>query len=573
MDCKYCNNPVRAGARYCTYCGSAQEKHSGPCPHCGRLVSQGMKFCRHCGHSLEGVFCPLCQRINRPKVKYCAHCGAQMAVQALADPYGTGKLPIGLVLNRRYVITRKIAQGGMGAVYEAKEVPVSPDSHRLAIKEMSFSMLSHLKEAQQKAVVEGFRREYDLLSKLSHPNLVRAFEFFEENGRQYFVMEYIEGKTLETLIELLPPGVFFPIEHVLDWARQLCNALHYLHSQSPPIIYRDLKPSNIMEVSGSHLVKLFDFGIARYYKPGQLSDTVRFGTDGYLAPEIISYQTQTSQLTDVFALGAVLHQLLTCFDPQMNPWRRPSIRSVNPLVPESVLKAIEHALSLNPGKRSAGADVVLKELFGAHAEMEITGISLQNPFTQEYVTAGSQEVSGDVTVGQVSAAPAPNVPTPGTAVYLDLGKIQKGGRALRQLQVAAPPAATGRAECNVAWLSVYPQSISLSESRLTVAANTRNLPLSSWGNASKPNWYTNLPGFLGSWLGIHCTFLIALPCRHTGQVMISFPGYMNSVIEATIEVQPTYTASVIGWIVVAALVSIELILFVLVLLSFLLVLL
>jgi serine/threonine protein kinase len=118
------------------------------------------------------------------------------------------------------------------------------------------------------------------------------------------------GRTLESLIELLPPGAFFPLDHILDWARQLCDALHYLHSQTPPIIYRDLKPSNIMEVAGSHLLKLFDFGIARYYKPGQRSDTVRFGTDGYLAPEIVAYQTQTSKQTDVFALGAVLHQLL-----------------------------------------------------------------------------------------------------------------------------------------------------------------------------------------------------------------------------------------------------------------------
>src|SRR4030067_683894 len=122
MICKNCGSAVRNSARFCTQCGNPQEKRSGPCPHCGSSIFQGMRFCRQCGNSLEGVFCPLCQRPNRLNVKFCAHCGAQMAVQSIPDPFATGKLPVGQVLNGRYVIIRKIAQGGMGAVYEAKEV-------------------------------------------------------------------------------------------------------------------------------------------------------------------------------------------------------------------------------------------------------------------------------------------------------------------------------------------------------------------------------------------------------------------------------------------------------------------
>jgi serine/threonine protein kinase len=119
-----------------------------------------------------------------------------MASQRTTDPFGTGKLPPGQVLNGRYLILGKIAQGGMGAVYEAKEVPSSLQGGKLAIKEMSFTLLDRLREDQRQVVVESFQREYEFLSELRHPNLVRAHQFFEESGRQYFVMEYIEGCTL-----------------------------------------------------------------------------------------------------------------------------------------------------------------------------------------------------------------------------------------------------------------------------------------------------------------------------------------------------------------------------------------
>jgi serine/threonine protein kinase len=403
---------------------------------------------------------------------------------------------------------------------------------------------------------------------------VRAFEFFEENGRQFFVMEFIEGRTLESLIELLPPGVFFPLDHILDWARQLCAALHYLHSQTPPIIYRDLKPSNIMEVAGSHLLKLFDFGIARYYKPGQRSDTVRFGTDGYLAPEIIAYQTQTSKQTDVFALGAVLHQLLTRYDPQIDPWRRPSIQSVNPFVPANVLKAIEHALSLNPAARSPGADLVLRELFGNQAEVEITNVSMQNPFKRNPAPAEKVERPFEKTAGQIPQvqAPAPPAVKIDTTTYLDLGRVQQGQKATRQMQVTAPPAVTGRVTSSVSWLTAVPESISTADSRITVVADTRVLPLATWEASTKPGWFNHLPGLLRGWLGIHSSFFVPRPRNHQGRVKIFFPGVMESAIEVSLEVCPSSLAAVFGWLVVAGLISIEILLLLLMLLSVLLIL-
>jgi serine/threonine-protein kinase len=287
-----------------------------------------------------------------------------MAEEAPTNPYGTGKLLPGSALGSNYVIVEKIAQGGMGAVYEVRQ-PTSPHpSRRLALKEMSFAMLKVLEPEKQKLVVDGFRREFELLSKLSHPNLVRAHDYFEAQGRQYYVMEYINGQTLETVMECQPMGQFLPVDRVLVWARQLCDVLAYLHDQHPPIIYRDLKPSNIMEVRGTQSVKLFDFGIARFYKPGKQSDTLRFGTNGYLAPEVIARRSQTNEQTDVYALGILLHQLLTRYDPQIDPFGLPQIRSINPNVPEQIAAVIERAISLDPTQRTRTARQMFADLFG-----------------------------------------------------------------------------------------------------------------------------------------------------------------------------------------------------------------
>ncbi|MFC1878905.1 protein kinase [Chloroflexota bacterium] len=363
MNCNRCGNILRSGAKFCSSCGLALEIRSGACPFCWQPIVLGKPFCRHCGRPM-GVICPMCQRLNRPKVKYCVHCGVPTADKPPTNPYGTGKLLPGSALGENYAIVSKIAQGGMGAVYEVRELTAPDPTRRLALKEMSFAMLKVLGAEKQKLVIDGFRREFELLSKLSHPNLVRAHDYFEAQGRQYYVMEFINGRTLETIMECQPPGQFLPSERVQTWARQLCEVLSYLHDQNPPIIYRDLKPSNIMEISGTQTVKLFDFGIARFYKPGKQSDTLRFGTNGYLAPEVIARRSQTNEQTDVYALGVLLHQLLTRYDPQIDPFRLPPIRSINPSVPETIAAGIKRAISLDPSRRTTTARQVLVDLFG-----------------------------------------------------------------------------------------------------------------------------------------------------------------------------------------------------------------
>lgn len=487
-------------------------------------------------------------------------------------PYGTGKLPRGLVLGGRYLIVRKIAQGGMGAVYEAKEL-TKPDQ-RLALKEMSFSMLKWLDPDQQKAVVESFRREFDLLSQLSHPNLVQAYEFFEEQGRQYYVMEYLEGQTLETILDNEPPGRLLPLQRVLGWGRQLCDVLEYLHGQTPPIIYRDLKPSNIMEVSTSgadpagydSIVKLFDFGIARFYKPGQQSDTVRFGTDGYLAPEIAAYHSQTSVQTDIYALGVLLHQLLTRHDPLTDLWRRPGVRTLNPGAPEYVARAIEHATMLDVNLRTRSAAEMRRELSISEVQSPVQQAA---PVIQEAPAPAPVPLPAPPADTPKSVLPKPDQPAAQQAPLLDLGHVQRGRMASGVFQVVVAGSQMGQVSSAVPWLMVRPETFSAADPSITVTAHTARLPLTRWGQTtalasgqarSEPDWFFKLPGLLRGWLAVHVRYLVPLPRRHQGAISILIPGAPVAQVNAAVVVHPEKWKLSLGWLITLGLMLVEVLL-------------
>lgn len=547
--------------------------HSSVCPHCQNPIHSAMRFCRFCGQSLEDVFCPLCKRANRPDTHFCAHCGVPMVDQTGEEPYDTGKIPAGLMLAGRYLVLRKIAQGGMGAVYEAREAKTGPVP-RLAIKEMSLSIMSRLDAQHQQAVVESFHREFELLSKLQHPNLVRAYEFFEEQGRQFFVMEYIDGQTFETILDLLPPGELLPVERVLHWARQLCDVLDYLHSQTPQIVYRDLKPSNVMEVYGSQTIKLFDFGIARFYKPGQRSDTVRFGTDGYLAPEIVAYHTQTSERTDVYALGALLHQLLTRYDPLMDPWKRPGIASLNPGVSKQVILAIERAMMLNPSERTSTAVGVLKDLFGFDAEIrywnkpapetlpdtplplvEAPSVSsaeaavppVFTPALPEEITLASAPVALPESPAPIAANASP---VPQMSI-LNLGEVQRGWVARGAFKVVLPPGVSGQARGLSPWLRVEPAQFT-TDTLVTVSVQTGNLPLESW-KSNPPVWYTGLPVWVRAWPGLHLGLFVPRPRSYQGMIHIITSNTAEASdlvtgVQVILQVNPPAWRTWLGWL-------------------------
>jgi eukaryotic-like serine/threonine-protein kinase len=177
---------------------------------------------------------------------------------------------------------------------------------------------SSLNQQEIAEVTENFKREALLLAALRHPNLPSMYEQFSEAGRWYFVMDLIEGETLEVYLQNQPKG-HLSVEETLQIGIELCTVLSYLHSRQPPIIFRDLKPANIMRTPEGHLY-LIDFGIARHFKPGQARDTIAFGSPGYAAPEQYG-KAQTTTHSDIYSLGATLHQLLTGSDPSDTPFQ------------------------------------------------------------------------------------------------------------------------------------------------------------------------------------------------------------------------------------------------------------
>ena len=253
--------------------------------------------------------CAMCGGTNQKGARFCGRCGAPLAMSL-----STGALQAQTLLYQgHFQILECVGIGGMGAVYKALDLRLN--KRVVALKEMSQDGLGG--ENLQNAI-NSFTREAEMLAHLKHRNLPHVYDQFEEGGRRYLVMEFIEGETLaQRLYTLSQQGHTLPLEQVFAIGKQLCDVLEYLHTQQPPIIFRDLKPANIM-LGAQKRVFLIDFGIARLLKPGQAKDTVALGSPGYAPPE--QYRKASSPLSDVYSLGATLHQMITGADPAQNPF-------------------------------------------------------------------------------------------------------------------------------------------------------------------------------------------------------------------------------------------------------------
>lgn len=244
---------------------------------------------------------------------------------------------IGTVIDGKYEILKEIGRGGMSIVYLAMDKHLNK---QWAVKEIRKKGSGKNDEI----VVNSLLAEANLMKRLDHPALPRIVDIIDNGVTIYVVMDYIEGESLDKILEA--EGVQ-PEEKVIVWAKQIADALAYLHAQKPPIIYRDMKPANVM-LKPEGNIKIIDFGIAREYKEQNLADTTVLGTRGYAPPE--QYSGQTDARSDIFALGMTMHQLLTGVDPRNGEAYAP-VRQWNPELSEGIEIIIDKCVQPAAEKR------------------------------------------------------------------------------------------------------------------------------------------------------------------------------------------------------------------------------
>ena len=289
-----------------------------------------------------------------------------------------GALAPGRVLQNRYEILGILGLGGMSAVYQGRDRRFPNVVKLCAIKEMK----SHSLDPQMRAMaIQNFEREANILATLNHPAIPKVYDYFTEEARSYLVMEFIDGRDLEAVIAELT--TFLPQDQVMDWSVQLCDVLAFLHEHEPPIIFRDMKPSNVMLDKHGRL-RLIDFGIAKNFQPGQKGTMI--GTEGYSPPE--QYSGIADQRTDIYALGATLHHLLTRQDPRVEPpfsFHERPVQSTNPNVSNEFAQVVMRALEYEPERRFATAQDMKRTLLGLRP-------SLETRFGPTAVNLGSSDV-------------------------------------------------------------------------------------------------------------------------------------------------------------------------------------
>lgn len=248
-------------------------------------------------------------------------------------------LEIGSIVDGKYKILNKIGQGGMSIVYLAMNERANKP---WAIKEIRKDGVSNYEVVKQNLIAET-----DILKRLNHPNLPSIIDVIDCDDTFLIVMDYIEGKPLS---EALNREGVQSQEQVIEWAKQICDVLGYLHSRVPPIIYRDMKPSNVMLKPDGDIM-IIDFGTAREYKSAGLADTTCLGTQGYAAPEQFGGQGQTDARTDIYCLGATLYHLITGHNPCLPPYEMYPIRQWNHKLSSGFEEIIFRCTQKNPNDR------------------------------------------------------------------------------------------------------------------------------------------------------------------------------------------------------------------------------
>jgi len=254
----------------------------------------------------------------------------------------------GEVVEGKYRVIKLLGEGGMNRVYLVES---QQGGKQYAMKVSRDP--SELQSSQQE-IYNQFLAEIAILTTIKHSHLPTVSDYFSSGNSYYVIQEYIDGKTLAEHLKSSKPGEL----EVLQWSIVLCDILTAIHNSK--VVFRDLKPANIMFTASGKLM-LIDFDIARHYKQGKLKDTTLLGTPGYAAPETYGV-AQSDARSDIYSLGATMHQLLTGKDPQDNPFQFKNISSLCPGIDGALIRVIEKALQKDPVQRYKNASQMQREL-------------------------------------------------------------------------------------------------------------------------------------------------------------------------------------------------------------------
>src|SRR2546426_2983586 len=306
--------------------------------------------------------CPYCKAENRDGVRFCNNCGREIkpATATVTSTGGSGNsrslTPGARLQGGRYVVRKILGQGGMGAALLANDFRL--DSKPVVIKEL---ISDNVDPTQLQDDVQNFKREVRTLSRIDHPLVPNVTDHFQEGSRYFMVQEYAEGENLEERIDRLNQPM--KEAEVLGHASEVLDVLDYLAQQTPPIIHRDIKPANIIIGAKDKKAHLVDFGIARadVARNAQRKQTSALGTPGYAPPE--QYQGNADSRSDLYALAATLHYLLTNRDPsEYPPFAFPPVRTLNPQLSPEIERVLTRALNIDINKRYQSAAAMKRDI-------------------------------------------------------------------------------------------------------------------------------------------------------------------------------------------------------------------
>jgi Serine/threonine protein kinase len=380
------------------------------CPHCGAAIRGNARFCGTCGNNISGTL-----TTPQNNTGNTSNTGTMPIVSS-------SKLSVGSRLqNDRYIIKKVLGQGGMGAALLASDARL--DNKLVVIKEL---ISDNVDPTQHQDDVRNFKREVSTLARIDHPLVPNVTDHFQEGARYFMVQEYVEGENLEAYLERIQKPM--AEREVLVCASEILDVLDYLSQQTPPIVHRDIKPANIIIGRKDRRGHLVDFGIARAdeLKNAQRKQTSALGTPGYAPPE--QYQGNADERSDLYALAATLHHLLTNRDPrEYAPFFYPPVRTLSSQLTPDIEGILQKALNNDITQRYQNAlemkrdiDTVLRQRFGISRNIDTYMLGASGPINAVNPSSGAG----------ITSSSSPTLPTQAGAT------VAKG----RQINTPVPPA-------------------------------------------------------------------------------------------------------------------------------------